>query len=155
MNKIKQHKEIILYAIAMAILLSFHRFLEYKFLIVQNKIGLYIGIIAVFFTILGVWASNKLTTPKVKTVVIEKEIFVQKRIDFTINEEEVTNRKISKRELEVLELMAQGLSNQEIAARLFVSLNTIKTHSSNLFQKLEVKRRTQAIEMGKKIGIIV
>lgn len=138
----------------MAILLSLHRFLEYKFLIVQNKIGLYIGIIAVFFTILGVWASNKLTTPKVKTVVIEKEIFVQKRIDFTINEEEVADRKISKRELEVLELMAQGLSNQEIAARLFVSLNTIKTHSSNLFQKLEVKRRTQAIEMGKKIGII-
>lgn len=138
----------------MAILLSLHRFLEYKFLIVQNKIGLYIGIIAVFFTILGVWASNKLTTPKVKTVVIEKEIFVQKRIDFTMNEEEVANRKISKRELEVLELMAQGLSNQEIAARLFVSLNTIKTHSSNLFQKLEVKRRTQAIEMGKKIGII-
>jgi DNA-binding CsgD family transcriptional regulator len=154
LNKIKQYKEIIMYAIAMAILLLLLRILEYKFLILQNEFGLYIGIIALFFTVLGIWASNKLTAPKVKTVVIEKEIFVQKRLDFTINEEELSNRKISKRELEVLQLMANGLSNQEIASHLFVSLNTIKTHSSNLFQKLEVKRRTQAIETGKKIGII-
>ena len=154
LNKIKQHKETIMYAIAMAILLLVLRFLEYKFIILQNELGVYIGSIALFFTVLGIWASNKLTAPKVKTVIVEKEIFVQKRVDFTINEEELNNRKISKRELEVLELMANGLSNQEIASRLFVSLNTIKTHSSNLFQKLEVKRRTQAIETGKKIGII-
>ena len=138
----------------MAVLLLLLRFLEYKFLILQNEFGLYIGIIALFFTALGIWASNKLTSPKIKTVIVEKEIFVQKRLDFSINEEELNNRKISKRELEVLELMSQGLSNQEIASHLFVSLNTIKTHSSNLFQKLEVKRRTQAIEIAKKIGII-
>ncbi|KGD67497.1 LuxR family transcriptional regulator [Flavobacterium aquatile LMG 4008 = ATCC 11947] len=143
-----------MYAISMAMLLLLLRFLEYKFLILQNEFGLYIGIIALFFTFLGIWASNKLTSPKVKTIVIEKEIVVEKRLDFVVNEEELNNRKISKRELEVLELMAQGLSNQEIASRLFVSLNTIKTHSSNLFQKLEVKRRTQAIETAKKIGII-
>ena len=143
-----------MYAISMAVLLLLLRFLEYKFLILQNELGLYIGIIALFFTVLGIWASNKLTTPKVKTIVIEKEILIEKSLDFIVNDEEVNNRKISKRELEVLELMAQGLSNQEIASRLFVSLNTIKTHSSNLFQKLEVKRRTQAIEIAKKIGII-
>lgn len=154
LNKIKQNKEFIMYAISMAMLLLLLRFLEYKFLILQNEFGLYIGIIALFFTFLGIWASNKLTSPKVKTIVIEKEIVVEKRLDFVVNEEELNNRKISKRELEVLELMAQGLSNQEIASRLFVSLNTIKTHSSNLFQKLEVKRRTQAIETAKKIGII-
>lgn len=154
LNKIKQHKEIIMYAIAMAVLLLFLRTLEYRFLILQNEFGLYIGITALFFTILGIWASNKLTTPKVKTVIVEKEILVQKRLDFIVNEEELSKRKISKRELEVLELMANGLSNQEIASSLFVSLNTVKTHSSNLFQKLEVKRRTQAIETGKKIGII-
>lgn len=154
LNKIKQYKEIIMYAISMAILLLLLRFLEYKFLILQNELGLYIGIIALFFTILGIWASNKLTTPKVKTIIIEKEILVEKSLDFIVNAQEVYNRKISKRELEVLELMAQGLSNQEIASRLFVSLNTIKTHSSNLFQKLDVKRRTQAIETAKKIGII-
>ena len=143
-----------MYAISMAVLLLLLRFLEYKFLILQNELGFYIGIIALFFTVLGIWASNKLTTPKVKTIVIEKEILIEKSLDFIVNDEEVNNRKISKRELEVLELMAQGLSNQEIASRLFVSLNTIKTHSSNLFQKLEVKRRTQAIEIAKKIGII-
>jgi DNA-binding CsgD family transcriptional regulator len=154
LNKIKQHKEIIMYSISMALLLLLLRFLEYKFLILHNEIGLYIGIIALFFTVLGIWASNKLTSPKIKTVIVEKEIFVQKRLDFSVNEEELNKRKISKRELEVLELMSQGLSNQEIASNLFVSLNTIKTHSSNLFQKLEVKRRTQAIEIAKKIGII-
>jgi len=53
---------------------------------------------------------------------------------------------MSKRELEVLQLMAQGLSNEEIGSRLFVSLNTIKTHSSRIFGKMDVRRRTQAIE---------
>ncbi|WP_290831623.1 hypothetical protein [Flavobacterium sp.] len=99
LNKIKQHKEIIMYAIAMAVLLVVLRFLEYKFLILQNEFGLYIGIIALFFTALGIWASNKLTTPKVKTVIVEKEILVQKRLDFIVNEEELSKRKISKREL--------------------------------------------------------
>ena len=74
--------------------------------------------------------------------------------EFILNEEELFNRKISKRELEVLTLMAKGLSNQEIATSLFVSLNTVKTHSAKLFEKLEVKRRTQAIETAKKLQLL-
>ena len=61
---------------------------------------------------------------------------------------------LSKREIEVLQLMAEGNSNQEIAAHLFVSLATIKTHISNLFEKMEVKRRTQAIEKAKRLALI-
>jgi ATP/maltotriose-dependent transcriptional regulator MalT len=61
---------------------------------------------------------------------------------------------ISKREHEVLELMANGFSNQEIADKLFVSVNTIKTHSANLFLKLEVRRRTQAVQKGKELMLI-
>jgi NarL family two-component system response regulator LiaR len=53
-----------------------------------------------------------------------------------------------------LQLMSAGLSNQEIALKLFVSLNTIKTHNARLFEKLEVKRRTQAIETAKRLSII-
>ncbi len=79
---------------------------------------------------------------------------VQKDFNFSINQTELEARKISKRELEVLQLMSEGLSNQEIASRLFVSLHTIKTHSSNLFEKLEVKRRTQAVETAKKLQLI-
>ncbi len=76
------------------------------------------------------------------------------KAEFVFNEAEFEKRGLSRRELEVLELMAAGFSNQEIGARLFISLSTVKTHSSNLFEKLDVKRRTQAIERGKKLGLI-
>lgn len=73
---------------------------------------------------------------------------------FILNETELQRLGISKREHEVLELIAKGLSNQEIADKLFVSLNTIKTHTSNLFLKLEVSRRTQAIQKAKELRLI-
>ena len=75
-------------------------------------------------------------------------------VHFVLNESMVTELELSKRELEVLSLMAEGCSNQEIADRLFVSLSTVKTHNQNLFEKLDVKRRTQAIEMGKRLSLI-
>ena len=90
--------------------------------------------------------------PKVNTIVIEKPVVAD--AGFNLNEAELNKLRISSRELDVLQLMAQGLSNQEIAERLFVSLNTIKTHSSNLFFKLEVERRTQAIEKAKRLNLI-
>jgi ATP/maltotriose-dependent transcriptional regulator MalT len=74
--------------------------------------------------------------------------------NFQLNEALLAQTGISKREYEVLELMAQGLSNQEIAEKLFVSLNTVKTHTSNLFVKLDAKRRTQAIQKAKELGLI-
>lgn len=154
MNIIKRHKELIGYAVSMAILMLILRWVQYKFLIIHSQTELYMGIIALIFTFLGVWASRKLFQPKIKTVVVEKEIIVQKNLEFLLNEKELEQRKISKRELEVLQLMSEGLSNQEIAARLFVSLNTIKTHSSKVFEKLEVKRRTQAIETAKKLHLL-
>jgi len=90
--------------------------------------------------------------PKVNTIVIEKPVVAD--ASFNLNEAELSKLKISSRELEVLQLMAEGLSNQEIAERLFVSLNTIKTHSSNLFLKMEVGRRTQAVEKAKRLSLI-
>jgi ATP/maltotriose-dependent transcriptional regulator MalT len=97
--------------------------------------------------------ANKITTPKVETIIIEKEVVVSES-PFIINETALNNLRISKRELEVLTLIASGKSNQEIAAQLFVSLSTIKTHVANLFEKLNVKRRTQAIETAKKLQIL-
>jgi two-component system, NarL family, response regulator LiaR len=113
----------------------------------------YIGAIAIIFTSLGIWLALKLTKPK--TIIIEKEVFVDKPVaGFVPGEKTLQQSGISKREWEVLAAMAEGLSNQEIADRLFVSLNTIKTHSSNLFEKMDVKRRTQAIEKGKRTGLL-
>ena len=117
----------------------------------DNAADTYIGIVALIFTGLGVWLALKLRKPVMQTVVIEKEVY---RSDFVLNEAEVNRLNLSKRELEVLQLMAVGLSNQEIAEKLFVSLNTIKTHSAQIFEKMEVNRRTQAIDLGKKLSII-
>ncbi|GCC52842.1 helix-turn-helix transcriptional regulator [Chryseotalea sanaruensis] len=108
-------------------------------------IEFYLGVVATIFTAVGIWTGLKLTRTKTKVVV---------QTEFTFNEIELNRLGISKRELEVLTLMAQGLSNQEIADKLFVSLNTIKTHSSNLFLKLEVNRRTQAIQKAKALSLI-
>lgn len=137
----------------MALLLFALRWLEFRFLIFRHQYEVYIGIIAVFFLLFGIWLSNKIIKPKVETIVVEKEIRIAAG-DFVLNEAELQQRNISKRELEVLTLMAQGLSNQEIAEKLFVSLNTIKTHSAKLFEKLEVNRRTQAVETAKKLQLL-
>lgn len=153
LQKIKQNKELISYAIAMAILLLLLRLLEYKFLVLEYKVEIYAGIIAIIFLLIGIWVANKVTKPKVETVVVEKEVKIFQD-NFTMNTEAIETLKISSRELEVLQLMSKGLSNQEIADALFVSLHTIKTHNANLFEKLDVKRRTQAVEVAKKLQII-
>ena len=153
-QKIKLQTPLLSMGLTIAILLLLLRYLEYKLLLVSHQFEIYVGCIAVGFTLVGIWIAQKITTPKTSTIVVEKSIYRTNSIDFKINEVELNHRKISKRELEVLEQMALGLSNQEIAEKLFVSLNTIKTHSSNLFEKLEVKRRTQAIETAKKMQLI-
>lgn len=163
MKLLRQYKHVILYGFSLALLLFLLKWLELRFLIINHTIEVYIGAIALIFTALGIWLALKLIKPKVETVVVEKEVYVDNIIEkqvyvnnasFILNEKEVTALGLSKRELEVLQLMAEGLSNQEISSRLFVSLNTIKTHSSKLFEKLDVKRRTQAIEKAKRCGLI-
>lgn len=150
-----KNKHIILYGAALAILLLLLKWLEYRLILVDYAFEAYAGSIAVFFTALGIWLALKLTKPKVKTVVVEKPVYISNTPDeFSVNQQELTRLNLSKREVEVLQLMADGLSNQEISDRLFVSLNTIKTHSAKLFEKMEVKRRTQAIEMAKRLSII-
>lgn len=154
LQKLKYHKELIGYAIMMAALMLLLRWFEFRFLILEYQIEIYTGLIAAFFLLFGIWVANKITNPKEKTIIVEKEVRVLSNNDFVLNENELQSRKISKRELEVLTLMAEGLSNNEIAERLFVSLNTVKTHSAKLFEKLEVKRRTQAIETAKKLQLL-
>ncbi len=154
LQKLKHHKKILGYALTMAVLMLLLRWFEFRFLILENQYEIYIGLIALFFLLFGIWMANKIITPKEKTIIIEKEVKVPSNESFILNETELIKRKISKRELEVLTLMAEGLSNNEIAERLFVSLNTIKTHSAKLFEKLEVKRRTQAIETAKKLQLL-
>lgn len=139
-------RTIIIYGISLAVLIFLLQYLKFKFFVRDLSIEFYVGILAIGFTALGIWAGLKLTTKKIVTVQVGPE--------FVLNETELQRLGISKREHEVLELMAQGLTNQQIADKLFVSVNTIKTHSSNLFLKLEVSRRTQAIQRGKELRLI-
>ncbi|WP_417353274.1 response regulator transcription factor [Flavobacterium alkalisoli] len=150
----KKHKDLILYSSSLALLLLLLRWLEFRFLVLSTSLDIYIGIIAAVFMGIGIWLALKLFKPKAKTIVVEKEVYVTPTPEFVLNQKELDNLSLTARELEVLELMAKGMSNKEIADQLFVSLNTIKTHSGKLFEKMEVKRRTQAVEKAKRLSII-
>ena len=149
-----RNKNLILYGISLAILLFLLRWLELRFIIFDHSFEIYIGAIAIIFTFLGIWLALKLTKPTIETVIVEKEVYINSNPGFILNEPEFTRLGLSKRELEVLQLMSEGFSNQEIAGRLFLSLNTIKTHAARLFEKMDVKRRTQAIEKAKRLSLI-
>lgn len=149
-----KYKRTLGYGASLAALLFSLKWLELRFIIIDHAFEIYAGAIAVIFTALGIWLAHKLSKPEMKTIVVEKQVFVEQNPAFVLNETEFEKLGISKRELEVLQLIADGLSNQEIASQLFVSLNTVKTHSSNLFYKMEVKSRTQAIDKAKRLKII-
>jgi DNA-binding CsgD family transcriptional regulator len=151
-NVLIRNKQNIIYGVSLALLLLLLKLLEWRYMVIDHAVEIYAGTIAVLFTALGIWLALKLITPKVKTIIVEKQVFANP--DFIFNEAAAEKLRLSTRELEVLQLMANGLSNQQIAERLFVSLNTIKTHTSNLFLKMEVERRTQAIEKAKRLNLI-
>ena len=153
-NLLVRHKATIIYSTSLAFLLFLLKWLELRFIIFDHSFEIYIGFIAVIFTVLGIWLALKLSKPKIKTVVVEKEVYVTRNENFVMDTSLVSQLELSKRELEILSLMAQGHSNQEIAAKLFVSLSTVKTHIQNLFEKLDVKRRTQAVEKAKRLSLI-
>lgn len=153
-NLFQRNKPTILYSLSLALLLFLLKWLELRFIIFHHSYEVYIGIIALMFTGLGIWLALKLSKPKTVTVVVEKEVFVSRNEDFVPDTALASQMEISKRELEILTLLAQGLSNQEIAAKLFVSVSTVKTHNQNLFSKLDVQRRTQAVEKAKRLNLI-
>lgn len=154
MTLLKDYKHVILYGLILAVLVFSLKLIQWKFLIIDNAIDIYIGLIAIFFTSLGVWVSTQLSKPKVQTVTVEKEVFVTQPESLTINEQELQKLNLSSREYEVLQLLAKGHRNADIAEILFLSLSTIKTHVSNLYLKMEVKSRTQAIGKAKQLKII-
>ena len=140
-------RDILLYGLCGGAFITLLRLTEYRFLVVEHSIEIYGGLIAALFAALGIWLGLTLTRKKPQPIPLPSEPFIpdeQRRNDLTI----------TPRELEILGLIAAGLSNREIAERLFVSENTVKTHSSRLFDKLGAKRRTQAVQLGKQARLI-
>lgn len=142
----------LIYGLSAGVLIVALKLIEYRFLVVEHSVEIYGGLIALLFAGLGAWLGLKLT--RKKEVVVLREVFVSSNAPFSLNDRKVRELLITPRELEILELIANGLSNREIAEKLFVSENTVKTHSSRLFEKLNARRRTQAVQLGKQYGLI-
>ena len=147
----------LVYGLTGGVLIAVLKLIEFRFLVVEHSLEIYGGLIALLFAGLGIWLGLKLT--RKEEVVLLKEVVKEVPVPaanepFTVNEEQLKQLGITKRELEILELIAQGMSNREIAEKLFVSENTVKTHSSRLFDKLSAKRRTQAVQIAKENGLI-
>jgi DNA-binding CsgD family transcriptional regulator len=145
-------RDILVYGLIGGVLIALLKLVEYRFLVIEHSLEIYGGIVALLFAALGIWLGLKLTRPK-ETVVI-KEVRIETGGPFVQNTARIEALGLTPRELEILELIARGLSNKEIAAQLFVSENTVKTHSSRVFDKLNARRRTQAVQIAKEQGLI-
>jgi DNA-binding CsgD family transcriptional regulator len=145
-------RQILIYGVCGGLLISILQLVEYRFLVLEYSFEMYGALIAAIFATVGIWLGLKLT--RKEQVVVVKEVPVPAAEAFTLNEAKLGDLGITPRELEILALIAKGLSNREIAGRLFVSENTVKTHSSRLFEKLSARRRTQAVQIGKELGLI-
>jgi DNA-binding CsgD family transcriptional regulator len=145
-------KQVALYGIAGGVLIAFLKFIEYKHFVRAYPTEIYGGLVALLFTVIGIYLGLKWT--RSKEIVIVKEVPVPAGGPFVLNAQKLKELGITQREHEILGLIAQGLSNREIGEKLFVSENTVKTHSSRLFEKMSVNRRVQAVQKAKDLGLI-
>ncbi len=141
-------RDILLFGVCGGILITVLKLTEYRFLVVEHSVEIYGGLVAALFSALGIWLGLTLTRRKSPVPQPPHSAL------FTLDETRLTELGITPRELEILGLIAAGLSNREIADHLFVSENTVKTHSSRLFDKLGARRRTQAVQLGKQAHLI-
>ena len=138
-------REIALFGVCGGILIALLRLVEYHLLVLRHSVEIYGAIVAAVFAGLGIWLGGTLTKKKADVVVRE----VRVEGPFVLDQDRVRELQITPRELEILGLIAQGLSNKEIGERVFVSESTVKTHASRLFDKLGARRRTEAVQLGK------
>jgi DNA-binding CsgD family transcriptional regulator len=149
---LRRWRPILFFGAAGGLLVASLRFIEYRFLVVEHSIEIYSGLIALLFAVVGIRLG--LTLTKTREVTVIKEVAVAAPIEFVRNEQQVATLAITPRELDILDQIAAGKSTREIAQALFVSENTVKTHASRLYDKLGVKRRTQAVQEARRLGLL-
>jgi NarL family two-component system response regulator LiaR len=164
-------RHVLIYGIIGGVLVAILQWTQYRFLVIEHSAEIYGALIAAIFAGLGIWLGLRFKSARERIqervpervpdqaqdriVVREVEVPVAPAAAlFAPDDRKREDLNITRRELEILELVAQGLSNREIAAKLFVSENTVKTHCSRAFDKLGAKRRTQAVQLGKEFGLI-
>ena len=147
-------RTILLYGLIGGALTVALKLAEYRFLVVEHSLEIYSGLVALLFAGLGIWLGLKLTRSTERVVVREVPVPFPSDGPFVVSNASVERLGVTPRELEILQLIAAGLSNREIAERLNVSENTVKTHSTRLFSKLNARRRTQAVQIAKEAGLV-
>jgi DNA-binding CsgD family transcriptional regulator len=147
-------RTVLLYGLLGGVLVALLKLVEYRYLVIEHSLEIYGGIVALVFAVVGIWLGQKLTRERVVSREVRVEVPVARSGPFVRDQARVAELGLTPRELDILEAMAAGLSNKEIAERLFVSENTVKTHAARLFSKLSARRRTQAVQLAKEAGLI-
>jgi len=153
-------RHVLIFGLVGGLLIATLQYTEYRFVIIEHSVELYSALVAILFAAFGIWLGLRITRSRdtIRETVVVKEVLVPAEaaapVPFTPNTAQQQTLGITARELEILALVARGLSNREIAAELFVSENTVKTHCARAFDKLGAARRTQAVQRGKELGLL-
>lgn len=142
MTMTKAHVSVLVFGLILGLLTITLQFFEYRYYVGSLNTDIYTAVVATIFTAIGIWLGMSLLKGK------------KEKNSSEIDLSKVKKLKLNEREYEVLQLIAQGLSNQEIADKLFLALPTIKTHTSNLYWKLNVQSRTQAVHKARSLKLI-
>src|SRR5437899_3481846 len=145
-------RQVALYGAIGGVLIALLKLIEYKHFVREYPSEIYGGLVALIFTAICIYFGLRWT--RAKEVVVIREVPVRVDGPFVLDAAKLKEVGLTAREHEILALIAQGLSNREIGDRLFVCENTVKTHSSRLFEKMQVNRRVQAVQKGKELGLI-
>jgi DNA-binding CsgD family transcriptional regulator len=158
-------RHVLIFGVVGGLLIATLQYTEYRFVIIEHSVELYSALIAILFATFGIWLGLRITRRRetIRETVVVREVlvpaeapapFASSPVPFAPDTARQQTLGITARELEILTLVARGLSNREIATQLFVSENTVKTHCSRAFDKLGAARRTQAVQRGKELGLL-
>jgi DNA-binding CsgD family transcriptional regulator len=145
-------RHVLIFGLVGGVLIALLQWTQYRFLVVEHSVEIYAALIAAIFAAVGIWLGIRLT--RTEPVVVIQRVEVEVQAQFVADPKRREELGVTPREMEILGLVAEGLSNREIAERLFVSENTVKTHCSRAFDKLGARRRTEAVQMGKALGLL-
>ena len=148
-------RHVLIFGLVGGLLIATLQYTQYRFVVIEHSVELYGALIAILFATFGIWLGLRITRSRetIRETVVVREVLVPAE-PFAPNTAQQRTLGITARELEILNLIARGLSNREIATQLFVSENTVKTHCARAFDKLGAARRTQAVQRGKELGLL-
>jgi DNA-binding CsgD family transcriptional regulator len=165
-SHVKRH--VLIFGLVGGVLIITLQYTQYRFVVIEHSVEIYGALVAAIFAAFGIWLGLRITRRRevvretVRETIVVREVPVAATVPreagvgepFAPDAASQQSLGITARELEILTLVAQGLSNREIAAQLFVSENTVKTHCARVFDKVGAARRTQAVQRGKELGLL-